>query len=158
MIWQWTGKSLVAMRAVQQGLLVGWICHTFDVKMSFSPKKGLVKLNTALWLPHFHFGRQHRLDVSNMSWKHLTPSIFVFFAFLSAFHLCTLQSTKNGWSAKYTPCNKLMAIFTRQKDNICIESTLDCILGGSSGNIMGSTCTVARYQYICGTTQWLLFF
>ena len=90
MIWQWTGKRLVAMRAVQQGLLVGWICHTFDVKWVFSPKTELVKLNTALWLPTFDFRRQYRLDMSKYVWKNLTPFIFFFFAFLSAFHLCTL--------------------------------------------------------------------
>ena len=119
MIWQWTGKSLVAMRAVEQGLLVGWICHTFDVKMGFSPKNWASQVKTL----HYDFqllilGDSTGLICQNMSEKHLTPFIFVFFEFLSAFHLCTLQSTKNGWSAKYTPCNKLMAIFTRRKDSI----------------------------------------
>jgi len=49
-----------------------------------------------------------------------------------------------------------MAIFTRQKDNILNVLWAVYILGGSSGNIMGST--VAMDQYICGTTQGFLFF
>ena len=79
MIWQWTGKCLVAMGAVQQGLLVGWICHTFEVKMIFPPKTELVKLNTALWLPIFDFGRQYRLDMSQYVWK--TPHTIYFCTF-----------------------------------------------------------------------------
>ena len=69
MIWQWTGESLVAMRAVQQGLLVGWICHTFDVKMGY----------TALWLPIFDFGRHYRLDMSKYVCK--TPHTIYFLNF-----------------------------------------------------------------------------
>ena len=55
MIWQWTGKSLVAMRAVQQGLLVGWICHTFDVKMGFSTKNWTSQVKHCTMASNFWF-------------------------------------------------------------------------------------------------------
>ena len=50
-----------------------------------SPKTELVKLNTALWLPHFAFGRQHRLDMSKCIWKTPRTNCFCIFPFLSAF-------------------------------------------------------------------------
>ena len=37
--------------------------------MSFPPQTVLVKLNTALWLPIFDFGRQYWLDMSKYVWK-----------------------------------------------------------------------------------------
>ena len=82
MIWQWTGKSLVAMRAVQQGLLVGWICHTFDVKMSFPPKNWTShdKLNTALWL-FLILGDSTGLICQNMSENTSHHLFLYFFAF-----------------------------------------------------------------------------
>ena len=52
--------------------------------------------------------------------------------------------------------NSWQFLHVQGKKTAYIECTLNCILGGSSGNIMGST--VAMDQYICGTTQGLLFF
>ena len=109
MIWQWTGKSLVAMRAVQEGLLVGWICH------SFSPKNWTSQVKHCTMTSNFWFWETVPAWYVKMSKKHITTFIFVFFEFLSPFHLCTLRSTKNGWSAKYNPCNKLMAILQGKK-------------------------------------------
>ena len=87
-----------------------------------------------------------------MSEKHLIPFIFVFFAFLSAFHLYVHQPKMvdlpniphaiNSWQflqGKETAYWMYFGLYIRW----------------SSGNIMGST--VAMDQYISGTTQGLLF-
>ena len=79
MIWQWTGKSLVAMRAVQQGLLVGWICHTFDVKMSFSPKNWTSQIKHCTMTSNFWFWETVPAWYVKICLKNTSHHLFLYF-------------------------------------------------------------------------------
>ena len=67
----------------------------------FSPKTELVKLNTALWLPIFDFGRQYRLDMSKYVWKTPHTIYFCTFWIFECISLMYTTINQNGWSAKY---------------------------------------------------------
>ena len=79
MIWQWTGKSLVAMRAVQQGLLVGWICHTFDVKMVFSPKNWTSQVKHCTMTSNFWFWETVPAWYVKICLKNTSHHLFLYF-------------------------------------------------------------------------------
>jgi len=79
MIWQWTGKSVVAMRAVQQGLLVGWICHTFDVKMSFSPKNWTSQVKHCTMTSNFWFWETVPAWYVKICLKNTSHHLFLYF-------------------------------------------------------------------------------
>lgn len=79
MIWQWTGKSLVAMRAVQQGLLVGWICHTFDVKMGFFPKNWTSQVKHCTMTSNFWFWETVPAWYVKICLKNTSHHLFLYF-------------------------------------------------------------------------------
>ena len=67
------------MRAVQQGLLLGWICHTFDVKMGFPPKNWTSQVKHCTMTSNFWFWETVPAWYVKICLKNTSHHLFLYF-------------------------------------------------------------------------------